>query len=64
LLARYGSQAEGEVGRRWIRFVLGLVQDLAHGAQIVNVSAAVGAIDQMAEQPFSIGVVQSPIDKR
>ncbi|HVD82112.1 MAG TPA: hypothetical protein VNB87_16410 [Propionibacteriaceae bacterium] len=64
LLPRDGSQADGEVARRWARFIIGLVQDLAYGTQILDVAAAVVAIDKVAEQPFSVGVVQGPVNKR
>jgi hypothetical protein len=59
-----GSQAGGEVGRRWVRFILGLIQDIAYGTQILDVAAAVCAIDKMAEQPLTVGVVQGPVNKR
>jgi hypothetical protein len=37
---------------------------MAYGAQILDVSAAVGAIHQVLEQSLSVGVVQCPVDKR
>jgi hypothetical protein len=37
---------------------------MAYGAQILDVPAAVGAVDQVLEQSLSISVVQCPVDKR
>jgi hypothetical protein len=37
---------------------------MAYGAQIFDVSAAVGALDQVLEQSLSVGVVQCPVDER
>jgi len=37
---------------------------MADGTQILDVPAAVGAIDQVLEQSLSIGVVQCPVDER
>jgi hypothetical protein len=43
---------------------LGLFQKSAYGAQILDVLPAMSAVDEVAEQPFSVGVVQRAVDER
>ncbi|HJY43606.1 MAG TPA: hypothetical protein VJ301_03235 [Propionibacteriaceae bacterium] len=54
----------GEVARRGTGVSLGLFQERAYGTHILDVLPAMSAVDKVAEQPFSVGVVQRPVDKR
>ena len=45
----YRNQAQREIARRRPRFSLGLVEQLAYGAKILDVAPAIGAVDKVAE---------------
>jgi hypothetical protein len=41
-----------------------LVEQLAYGAEILDIASAIGAIDNVAEKTITIGVVQRPVHER
>ena len=46
------------------RVVLALLQQPAYGMQFRDVLPAMSAVDEVAEQAFSVAVVQRPVDER
>ena len=45
-------------------FIPGLLEKRAHGAQILDVLSAMSAVNKVAEQAFSVWVVQRLVNER
>ena len=44
--------------------VLVSVEELAYGAEILDIAPAIGAADKVAKETFAIAVAQGPVDER
>ena len=62
--AGYRDQSQGEIDRRRARLSLGLVEELAYPAEILDIASTIGAVDKVTQETIAIAIAQGPVNER